>query len=161
MATYKFTLRDKSVVFPKSALDIFQKTLDRQIQLLRQPVFSHLCVGFGELALTESEHAWLKKTCPYFTDEYLSYLRGYRFKPEQVCVKFVPTSADGETGIIEMDASGSWLDTIFWEVPLMATLSEVYFQYVATDWSYDGQQGRYLLEVYLFCINSTLHSPCL
>ncbi|KAJ7883048.1 Quinolinate phosphoribosyl transferase [Mycena olivaceomarginata] len=110
-ATYKFTLRDKSVVFPKSALDIFQKTLDR----------------FGELALTESEHAWLKKTCPYFTDEYLSYLRGYRFKPEQVCVKFVPTSADGETGIIEMDASGSWLDTIFWEVPLMATLSEVYF----------------------------------
>ncbi|KAJ7352578.1 nicotinate phosphoribosyltransferase, partial [Mycena albidolilacea] len=135
-AAYKFTLRDKSVVFSKSALDIFQKTLDR----------------FGELALTESEHAWLKKTCPYFTDEYLSYLRGYRFKPEQVRVKFVPTSADGETGIIEMVASGSWLDTIFWEVPLMATLSEVYFQYVATDWSYDGQQalayekGRTLLQ---------------
>jgi len=136
-ASYKFTLRDKNVVFTKQAFNTFQKTLDR----------------FGELALTESEHAWLKQTCPYFTDEYLSYLRAYRFKPtEQVRVKFVPTSTDGDTGSIEIDTYGSWAETIFWEVPLMASLSEVYFQYVVTDWSYDGQKalaydkGRALLQ---------------
>ncbi|KAF7330408.1 Nicotinate phosphoribosyltransferase [Mycena venus] len=125
-ASYKFTLRDKNVVFTKQAFKTFQKTLDR----------------FGELALTESEHAWLKQTCPYFTDEYLSYLRDYRFKPkEQVRVNFVPTSTDGETGTLEIDTYGSWAETIFWEVPLMATLSEVYFQCVVTDWNYDGQKG--------------------
>ncbi|KAF7375058.1 Nicotinate phosphoribosyltransferase [Mycena sanguinolenta] len=136
-ATYKFTLRDKSAVFTKQAVNVFQQTVDL----------------FGELALTDSEHAWLKKTCPYFTDEYLFYLRDYRFRPtEQVRVKFVPTSSDGETGTIEIDIHGPWVETIFWEVPLMATLSEVYFKCVAMDWSYDGQKdlayekGRTLLQ---------------
>lgn len=97
---------------------------------------------FGDLELTESEHSWLGKTCPYFTEEYLAFLRHYRFKPtEQVRIKFVPTSADGETGLIEIDILGSWVDTIFWEVPLMATLSEVYFKCVMTDWTYDNQKG--------------------
>ncbi|KAJ7773032.1 nicotinate phosphoribosyltransferase [Mycena metata] len=135
-ASYKFTLRDKSVTFTKQAFNIFQQTVDR----------------FGELALTDTEHSWLRKTCPYFSDQYLAYLRAYRFKPaEQVRIKFVPTS-DSENGHIEIDAAGLWVDTIFWEVPLMATLSEVYFQRVATDWNYDGQKalayekGRALLE---------------
>ncbi|KAJ6513444.1 Quinolinate phosphoribosyl transferase [Mycena sanguinolenta] len=124
-ATYKFTLRDKSMVFTKQAFNEFQQTVDL----------------FGELALTDSEHAWLKKTCPYLTDEYLSYLRDYRFRPtEQVRVKFVPTSSDAETGLIEIDIHGSWVETIFWEVPLMATLSDVYFKCVDTDWNYDGQK---------------------
>ncbi|KAJ7274570.1 nicotinate phosphoribosyltransferase [Mycena haematopus] len=136
-ASYKFTLRDKAVVFTEQAVNVFQQTLDH----------------FGELALTEAEHAWLKKTCPYFTEEYLSYLRDYRLKPtEQVRVKFAPTSPDGETGVIEIDIHGSWVETIFWEVPLMATLSEVYFKCVVTDWNYDGQKdlayekGRALLQ---------------
>ncbi|KAJ7726058.1 nicotinate phosphoribosyltransferase [Mycena maculata] len=125
-ASYKFTLRDKNVVFTKQAFDLFQETVDH----------------FGDLKLTESEHSWLAETCPYFTEEYLSYLRDYRFKPtEQVRIKFVPASPDGTTGLVEIDTFGSWADTIFWEVPLMATLSEVYFTSVVTDWSYDGQQG--------------------
>ncbi|KAJ6577250.1 nicotinate phosphoribosyltransferase [Mycena capillaripes] len=136
-ASYKFTMRDKNVVFTKQAFNTFQKTVDR----------------FSDLALTDSEHLWLKTTCPYFTAEYLSYLQKYRFKPtEQVRVQFVPTSPDGETGRIEIDAHGPWIETIFWEVPLMASLSEVYFQCVATDWTYDGQKalayekGRALLQ---------------
>ncbi|KAJ7178641.1 nicotinate phosphoribosyltransferase [Mycena crocata] len=137
-ASYKFTLRDKSVVFSKEAFEIFQETVDH----------------FGNLQLTESEYAWLKKRCPYLTDEYLSYLRDYRFKPaKQVRIKFVPLSADNDArGHIEIDTSGSWVDTIFWEVPLMACLSEVYFQCVMTDWNYDGQKalayekGRALLQ---------------
>ncbi|KAJ7158935.1 nicotinate phosphoribosyltransferase [Mycena filopes] len=135
-ASYKFTLRDKSVSFTKQAFNTFQETVDH----------------FGELALTEIEHSWLRENCPYFSDEYLAYLRDYRFKPtEQVHIKFIPTSDDGETGIIEIDTVGLWAETIFWEVPLMATLSEVYFQCVKTDWNYEGQnalayeKGRALL----------------
>ncbi|KAJ7127184.1 nicotinate phosphoribosyltransferase [Mycena epipterygia] len=136
-ASYKFTLRDKDIVFTKQAFDKFQETVDR----------------FGELGLTDAEHSWLRKTCPYFNDEYLSYLRGFRFKPtEQVHIKFVPTSADGASGLVEIDTVGPWVETIFWEVPLMACLSEIYFHSVMTDWNYDGQKalaydkGRTLLQ---------------
>lgn len=41
-----------------------------------------------------------------------------------------------------MEASGPWVETIFWEVPLMACLSETFFQTTDTDWSYDGQAGE-------------------
>ncbi|KAJ7494570.1 nicotinate phosphoribosyltransferase [Mycena galericulata] len=136
-ASYKFTLRDKNVAFTKEAFNVFQETVNH----------------FGDLKLTDAEHVWLRKTCPYFTEEYLSHLRAFRFKPmEQVRIKFLPTSADEETGIIEIDTFGSWADTIFWEVPLMATLSEVYFRCVITDWTYDNQKalayekGRALLQ---------------
>ncbi|KAJ7674164.1 nicotinate phosphoribosyltransferase [Mycena rosella] len=136
--SYKFTLRDKNVAFTRDAFRVFQETVDK----------------FGDLKLKKAEHAWLKQTCPYLTDEYLSYLRDYRFKPtEQVHIKFIPTSpADDATGLVEIDISGLWLETIFWEVPLMACLSEVYFNCVATDWTYDGQKalayekGRALLQ---------------
>ncbi|KAJ7052527.1 nicotinate phosphoribosyltransferase [Mycena amicta] len=124
-ATYKFTLRDKSAVFTRHAFNIFQDTVS----------------NFGQLALTEEEYAWLKQTCPYFSAEYLAYLRNYRFKPaEQVVVKFVPSAADNDAGHIDIDIAGLWADAILWEVSLMACLSEIYFLHVATDWSYDGQK---------------------
>ena len=36
---------------------------------------------------------------------------------------------------------GLWVETILWEVPLMACLSELYFAVVNTDWDYEGQPG--------------------
>jgi nicotinate phosphoribosyltransferase len=86
----------------------------------------------------------LKRECPYFTPSYLVYLSKYRFKPEQVQIKFNPTSADGKLGNVEIEVSGLWLETILWEVPLMACLSETYFQSVVTDWNYDKQDGKSL-----------------
>ncbi len=59
-------------------------------------------------------------------------------------MNFVPTSEDGHTGQIEMEASGLWVETILWEVPLMAILSETYFQIDDTDWTYDDQKGASL-----------------
>ena len=37
---------------------------------------------------------------------------------------------------------GLWVETIMWEVPLMACLSELYFSVVNTDWDYAGQPGK-------------------
>lgn len=34
-----------------------------------------------------------------------------------------------------------------WEVPLMACLSETYFQVDATDWDYIGQEGNLFIEL--------------
>jgi len=95
---------------------------------------------FASLNLTEAEKKWLENTCPCLTKEYLSYLAGFRFKPEQVKIKYIPVTEDELQGKVEIEITGPWVETILWEVPLMACLSECYFQTV-TDWTYDGQEG--------------------
>jgi nicotinate phosphoribosyltransferase len=102
---------------------------------------SHAAKDFSSLSLTSKERGQLEKHCPYFKPAYLDYLAAYRFKPDQVRATFVPKEDDPNLGRLEMEASGLWKETILWEVPLMACLSETYFTTDETDWSYDGQAG--------------------
>ena len=96
---------------------------------------------FSTLSLTPEERTWLQNTCPYFKLSYLDYLAAYRFKSSQVQVTFVPRAPDSNEGRIEIEASGPWAEAILWEVPLMATLSEIYYTTVDKDWDYEGQAG--------------------
>ena len=101
----------------------------------------YLNLGFSEILASPEEIEWLGRTCPYFTKAYLDHVSKFRFKPEQVQVKFIPLDADPERGRLEITATGPWHETILWEVPLMACLSELYFKTADTDWSYDNQRG--------------------
>ncbi|KAF9000761.1 nicotinate phosphoribosyltransferase [Cyathus striatus] len=123
-ATYKFTNRDKTVLFSRHCVERFRTAVS----------------FFTDLSLTKEEHSWLSNTCPFLTEDYLSYLSSFRYKPEQVRITYQPVSQDGLMGNLEIEASGPWVETILWEVPLMATLSETYFQIVATDWDYNDQE---------------------
>jgi nicotinate phosphoribosyltransferase len=93
------------------------------------------------MALTDPEFQWLKQMCPYLKLQYLTYLSTYKFQPEQVHINFIPVSEDGEFGHVDIEVVGPWVETIMWEVPLMACLSDIYFRFVAKDWTYDGQAG--------------------
>lgn len=86
------------------------------------------------LGLTSDEARWLAKTCPYLKPAYIEYLRNYRFNPDEVSVK-------DEDGQLVLSIVGPWHRTVLWEVPLMATISELYFQF-HSDWNYDGQARR-------------------
>jgi nicotinate phosphoribosyltransferase len=99
------------------------------------------------MAVTDAELQWLKGMCPYFKQPYLEYLSTYKFKPEQVHISFIPVSGDGELGHVDIEAVGPWYETILWEVPLMALLSEIYFRLVTTDWIDEGQAGMFILSV--------------
>ncbi|KAF9474684.1 nicotinate phosphoribosyltransferase [Pholiota conissans] len=139
-ASYRFTNRNIDTLFSRQCIERFRTNLS----------------SFSTIALTEDESEWLKKSCPYFTEEYLTYLESYRFKPEQVKVKYIPVTSDDLQGRLEIDIIGPWVETILWEVPLMACLSETYFQTVVTDWNYDNQEelayakGKTLLEANCF-----------
>ena len=108
-------------------------------------------LGFSTLSLTPEERTWLQTTCPYLKPSYLDSLAAYRFKPSQVHVSFVPRAPDSNEGRIEIEMSGPWAEVIFWEVPLLATLSEIYFTTVDKDWDHEGQAGASNLRGCLMC----------
>ncbi|PIL29887.1 hypothetical protein GSI_08096 [Ganoderma sinense ZZ0214-1] len=131
-ATYTFTLRDRHLYFTRQVFDRLARST----------------AEFGKIALSKEERVWLEKACPYFKPSYLDYLEAYRFKPEQLHLRFESIPEDVEKnnrhdssarGLITINVTGPWLETILWEVPLMACLSEVYFTTVDTDWDYAGQ----------------------
>ncbi|ESS66425.1 nicotinate phosphoribosyltransferase [Trypanosoma cruzi Dm28c] len=74
------------------------------------------------LALTDDEYKYLASK-RYLRKDYLDWLREYRFNPQQVTVRAVP-SDDGNMDLA-ININGPWVETILWEVPLLAIVSEV------------------------------------
>ena len=73
------------------------------------------------LQLQPDEYAFLKEKCYYLPQAYLDFLSGYRFNPEEV--KILQTGGD-----LKIEIEGFWYRTILWEVPLMAIVSQLYFE---------------------------------
>ena len=74
-----------------------------------------------EMLLTQDEYMYLSTKCGTFLDPvYLDFLKGYRFDPSEVSIRQI----DDE---LLIDIEGPWYRTIYWEVPLMALISELYF----------------------------------
>ena len=71
------------------------------------------------LSLLPNESLWFSKTCPYLNPVYLDWLKSYRYNLQEVDVSF-------DNGDIKIRIEGPWYRTIYWEVPLMAIISEVY-----------------------------------
>lgn len=73
------------------------------------------------LRLTPGERGWLERRCPWFNPAYLDFLAGYRFDPDEVRIE----QSGGELSVF---AEGYWYRAILWEVPLMAVISQLYFE---------------------------------
>lgn len=52
------------------------------------------------------------------------------------------TGSQDDVGDIYLDIGGRWLDTILYEIPLLALTSEAYFKFCDRDWSYHNQEER-------------------
>jgi nicotinate phosphoribosyltransferase len=117
---YTFMNRSKDMTFTKAAV----KEIKRQVRLM------------SKLRLTDEEYDYMKRTMPYLPVTYRQYLAAYRFNPSQVHIRLT------SKGELKINISGKWRDTILWEVPLMAIISEVYFKHIDTDWSMEGQEEK-------------------
>lgn len=77
---------------------------------------------FRGITLKREEKDFLIKKCYYLTPPYLDFLEGYRYDPENE----VTIIQKGNR--VEVIVEGYLYRTTLWEVPLMATISELYFQ---------------------------------
>lgn len=103
---YKFYNRD-----PRPYPPAFFQELKRQIAYL------------DKLRLTQVEEIYLRKTYGHlFGEEFFYFLSNYRFDSTQVTVRL---SSTGELTII---IKGCWENTILYEVPVMAIISELFFK---------------------------------
>ena len=110
----------------------------------------------GNIALSKEELGYLKSVCTYLSKPYLQFLRSFRLRPsEHVKLHFKSTNdphSGDDIGDIEIEVSGLWVDTILYEIPLLALVSEAYFKFCDSDWTHDGQEqnafekGRKLLQ---------------
>lgn len=78
--------------------------------------------NMSNLVLTHEEKIWMTKHCgEYLPPTYMDFLNGYRFDSTEVGV----TQNGGD---LKITIQGFWYRTILWEVPLMAIISELYFE---------------------------------
>lgn len=94
----------------------------------------------SHLKLSDDEHEWLKVRNPFLGPGYLSFLRNYRYDPSEVKIALT------NEGNLDLTIEGLWHRVIMWEVPLMAIISEVYFQNIHTKWNMEGQKNRAIMK---------------
>jgi nicotinate phosphoribosyltransferase len=85
----------------------------------------------GSIELTQDEEIYIRNNLRFISHDYIEFLRNYRFKPEQVQIG----KADEELVIM---ISGPWVETILWEVPLLAIVNELYFKETTDARSLEG-----------------------
>lgn len=100
---YVFKCRNKGV-----RLGFLKERIEEEIQAM------------ADLRLTMEEEVYLR-TLGFLKDDYLDFLRGYRFNPSDIELH----NQDGE---LVLFIHGTWLQSILWEVPLLAIINELYFR---------------------------------
>jgi nicotinate phosphoribosyltransferase len=75
----------------------------------------------SELSLTKGEEEFVRKKMPYLPPTYIDFLKGFRFDPSEVEVSL-------EDRKLKIRATGLLYRVTLWETPILATVSELYFQ---------------------------------
>ena len=101
----KWSFFDRNnTIYPKG----FDEELKRQIS------------SFKYLSISNEEIEFLKKKLYYLPHWFFNFLKSYKFDENEVTIK-----QDSE-GHLNIDIEGLWWRTIFWEQPLLETISEMY-----------------------------------
>lgn len=108
-AVYEFINRN-----PDDYLGAFSTEIRKQIDAM------------GNIRLSADEFTYLK-ALPQFKEDYLIYLQNYRFNPSQVEVlpSLSESGASDPSSKLQVRISGPWVETILWEIPILAIISQV------------------------------------
>ena len=128
--TYDFTNRTSDMKLNRAAFHWLQFQIER----------------LGNIVISKDEILYLRSACNYLSNQYLRYMQDFRLRPsEQIKLSFSPvedTGSDEDRGDVMLQTHGLWVETILYEIPLLALTSEAYFKFVDRDWDYHGQVER-------------------
>lgn len=102
---YKFKCRNKGIKFSRSCFDSIVSEIYR----------------LGELKLTRDERLYLRHI-RYLSPGYIEFLSMFRFLPD------MHVHCGFNDGEISIEIAGPWLNTILYEVPVLAIVNECYFK---------------------------------
>lgn len=103
IVTYKFHDRNNTV-YP----DNFANLLKEQIKAME------------DISIKDNEISFMKRKCYYLPTWFYTFLKGYKFDSNEVNVE-----QDSE-GHLSIEITGYAWRTVFWEVPILAIISELY-----------------------------------
>lgn len=75
-------------------------------------------------------HIRLREKCPFFSNEYVEYLKSFKFDSKND----VTLTLDNMTNQLSLDITGIWHKVILYEVPLLSLVTECFFQSVDKNW---------------------------
>lgn len=122
-AVFKFINRNNTA-FPEDFASVLRMDID----------------DFANIRLTDKEDKFLRQL-PYFTPAYLDFFRGFKYNPKEVKI-------EQNGGELRISIIGLWYSAMMWEVPLMAIISERYFETIDLDYNHgdlnkkDIEKGR-------------------
>ncbi len=116
-AEYRFIDRETSRRYPGELVEALRRNI----------------AEMDGLGPTEAELRWIGRQ-GWFSPAYLNYLARYRYRSEQVSIEH--TAEDR----LDLAVRGSWIETMLWEVPILAALTESYYQLVDADWIEDYEE---------------------
>ena len=111
---YSFTDRDDTV-YPAG----FARELSEQIAALE------------DVVITDDEIDFMRRRCSFVPNWFYNYLKGYRF-----CRKWAKAWQDGD-GHLFVEFEGSWAETTFLEVKVLAIISDLYYEMTGQDKLFD------------------------
>ncbi|PID61407.1 MAG: nicotinate phosphoribosyltransferase [Ignavibacteriae bacterium] len=119
---YKFTMQNAVIkLYPCSKVKY--KFINRNSNNFPKDFYKklrELVNEMSELSLTEAEEEFLRKKFYFFDPFYIDFLKGYRYNPDEVKIT-------QQGGKLNVEIEGYWYRSILWEVPLLALISELYF----------------------------------
>ena len=112
----KYTFVDRNhTLYP----DGFAEELRKQIDTI------------GLLGFSDEDVKFLEEKCPYFPNWFFTFLKGFRMNPDEVTI-----SQDDE-GHLNISIEGLLWRTVFWEMPILSTVSEMYHTMMGDDIDYN------------------------
>lgn len=107
ITTWRYKCRNSDVVFTKEMCE----EINRQIDM------------YCKLEFTKDELTLLKIKIPWLSRSYIQYLRLWHPLRDQIHCSLK------DDGTLDIWAEGPWCQTIYYEIPLLAIVNEVYFEY--------------------------------
>jgi len=141
---YKFTMMQCVLHhFPEAQVEYAFKCRNAHADLTPHiPEIEREIQQLAQLTLNQAELDFLA-TLPYIKQNFIDFLRIFRFQPHWVHIK--PQSND-----LDISIKGPWLHTILLEIPVLAIINEVYFRHLDTTPNYQEGEQRLLQKIALF-----------